>query len=101
MPRPDFNIGIDDFHTPAELIACSKSFFQDRGYSLGINWPYSGSIVPLTHYNTSENVKSIMLEVNRALYLREPANEKSSNYQAVKETISAYLDAIKAAWEDV
>lgn len=42
-----------------------------------------------------------MLEVNRALYLREPGNEKSTTYQAVKETISDYLDAIQAVWKEL
>ena len=35
--RPDFNIGTDSFHTPAELIKLSKEFFQQRGFSLGID----------------------------------------------------------------
>ena len=95
--RPDFNIGTDPFHTPKYLIEISKNFFNQKGYSLGVDWPYSGSIVPLNHYKKTKNVSSIMLEINRALYLNEPGNQKLSNYSAVKETINEYLTVIKTA----
>jgi len=74
--RPDFNIGTDSFHTPKKLVELSVSFFENAGYTLGIDWPYKGSIVPLEHYNKNKNVQTIMLEINRALYLNEPTNEK-------------------------
>jgi len=47
--RPDFNIGTDAFHTPKHLIEISEAFFEKAGYTLGIDWPYKGSIVPLKH----------------------------------------------------
>jgi len=49
-PRPDFNIGTDPFHTPQELVDASVRFFEERGYSLGVDWPYKGTIVPLAWY---------------------------------------------------
>jgi len=93
--RPDFNIGTDPFHTPKDLIESSKEFFTKKGFTLGIDWPYSGSIVPIHHYNKTKNVLSIMLEVNRALYLDEPGNEKSDNYMAIKKTVNQYLNEVK------
>lgn len=95
--RPDFNIGTDAFHTPKHLIEISKDFFEQKGYSLGVDWPYSGSIVPLNHYNKTKNVQSIMLEINRALYLKEPTNEISTNYNVTKKIIAEYLQLIKQA----
>ena len=89
--RPDFNIGTDSFHTPNYLIEISKAFFKRKGYTLGVDWPYSGSIVPLNHYHKTKNVESIMLEINRALYLNEPGNKMSNNYRAIKETVTEYL----------
>ena len=99
--RPDFNIGTDPFHTPKHLIEISKNFFKEKGYSLGVDWPYSGSIVPLNHYQKTKNVSSIMLEINRALYLNEPGNQKSNNYLAVKKTIVEYLKVIKTACNNI
>jgi N-formylglutamate amidohydrolase len=93
--RPDFNIGTDTFHTPDFLIQESVNFFKDKGYTLGINWPYSGSIVPLTHYRKNKSVYTIMLEVNRSLYLSEPSNQKSVNYPLIKEIVTQYLQMLK------
>jgi N-formylglutamate deformylase len=96
--RPDFNIGTDTFHTPKLLIDVSKVFFENAGYTFGIDWPYKGSIVPLEHYNKSKNVQTIMLEVNRALYLKEPTNEKSENYTEIKKVTGDFIRTIKKSF---
>lgn len=93
--RPDFNIGTDAFHTTAELINISVYFFKQKGYSLGVDRPYSGSIVPLEHYQKNKNVQSIMLEINRKLYLKEDSNEKSENYETIKQVTQDFIAAIK------
>jgi N-formylglutamate deformylase len=89
--RPDFNIGTDAFHTPKELIKLSKTFFNKKGFSVGLDWPYRGAIVPLAHYKKNKNVQSIMLEVNRSLYLNENANSRSKQYLKTKGVIQEYL----------
>jgi N-formylglutamate amidohydrolase len=99
--RPDFNIGTDAFHTPQALIDYSVEFFKNKGYSLGIDWPYSGSIVPMEHYNNNKNVASIMLEINRDLYLSEPTNEKSGNYENIKKVTGEYLEELKGRFMEV
>lgn len=93
--RPDFNIGTDPFHTPDHLIEFSKSFFKEAGYTLGIDWPYSGSIVPLEHYEKNKDVQTLMLEINRALYLKEPTSEKSDNYVEIKALTQEFIKRIK------
>jgi N-formylglutamate amidohydrolase len=94
--RPDFNIGTDAFHTPQALTDLSAKFFEDRGYSIGIDWPYSGSIVPLEYYQKDKRVSSIMLEVNRKLYLKEGTAEKSADYEQTKEVVRAFLAWLRA-----
>lgn len=93
--RPDFNIGTDEFHTPQKLIETSIQFFKEKGFSLGVDAPYSGSIVPLEYYKKNKNVASIMLEINRKLYLKEPTNVKSERYQEIKKTVQEYLNLIR------
>ena len=93
--RPDFNIGTDAFHTPKYLIDRAVAYFKDKGYSLGVDWPYSGTIVPMAFYKKDKRVQSIMLEVNRKLYLNEPGKEKSENYAATKEIVQGFLRAMK------
>lgn len=92
--RPDFNIGTDYFHTPKHLVDASKAFFEKAGYSLGIDWPYKGSLVPLEHYQKNKNVETIMLEINRALYLKEPTNEKSERYLEIKKVVNGFMKII-------
>lgn len=93
--RPDFNIGTDAFHTPKKLIDASTTFFNDKGYSLGIDKPYSGSIVPMDYYQKNSKVQSIMLEINRSLYLEENSNEKSISYHETKQVVQNFLKMIR------
>ena len=95
LARPDFNIGTDEFHTPQRLIDFSNEFFQCKGYTVGINWPYGGSIVPLEYYRINENVQTIMIEINRKLYLKENTNLPSERYTEIKAVINEYLKTIK------
>lgn len=98
LNRPDFNIGTDKFHTPPKLIEASKVYFQELGYTLGIDWPYSGTITPNKYYNVDSRVNSIMLEVNRKLYLNEPTNLKSSSYANIKEVVYGFTQFIKSTY---
>jgi N-formylglutamate amidohydrolase len=93
--RPDFNIGTDPYHTPQSFIDVSKHFFGKRGYSLGINSPNSGTMVPVEHYQTNAHVSSIMLEINRALYLNEPTNQMSMRYEEIKTVVRDYIQLMK------
>ena len=93
--RPDFNIGTDSFHTPEKYIETSNTYFENLGYSLGVDWPYSGSIVPMKYYQKEKRVSSIMLEINRRLYLNEPSNEKSIDYKKTKEVVLGYLNLLR------
>jgi N-formylglutamate deformylase len=93
--RPDFNIGTDPYHTPKELVDASITYFEERGFSLGIDWPYSGTIVPMEHFQKNIKVHSIMLEVNRKLYLEEPSNKKSNEFVTTKLIVQGYLEMLK------
>jgi N-formylglutamate amidohydrolase len=93
--RPDFNIGIDSFHTPPQLIEASINYFEQKGYSLGIDWPYSGTIVPMNYYQKNDQVHSIMLEINRKLYLEEPTNKKSKPFFETQQIVNGYLKMLR------
>ncbi len=96
LVRPDFNIGTDEFHTPKKVIDMSIEFFEKTGYSLGVDTPYSGTIVPMSYYRKNPNVHSIMLEINRNLYLKEPTNEKSDGYEETKKVVQEFLNLIRS-----
>ena len=92
--RPDICIGTDDFHTPSHLIDYFCKTFTEKGYITGINSPFKGTVVPLEFYNKDKNVKSIMLEINRSLYMDEKTGGKNSNFLKVKKDITEIIENI-------
>jgi N-formylglutamate amidohydrolase len=95
LPRPDFNIGTDAFHTPVELIQRATAYFAQAGYTLGVDRPYRGTLVPMAHYQLDARVRSIMLEVNRDLYLQPGTNSRNARFDAIKGVVQGFLDAMR------
>jgi len=93
--RPDINIGTDEYHTPKSIVDFTTRYFEDNGYSVGIDYPYSGTIVPMNYYKKDVKVKSIMIEINRKLYLEGSTNIKSKNFEVIKAVIDDYLQMLK------
>ena len=66
--RPDICIGTDTYHTSTELKDYLSAAFKALGYDVAIDSPFSGTIIPLQHYQKDKRVTSVMIEVNRSLY---------------------------------
>ena len=69
--RPDFCLGTDDFHTPAELISNVENELTQSGFSVARDEPFQGSLVPLEYYRCDRRVRSLMIEINRSLYMND------------------------------
>jgi len=69
LERPDICIGTDSFHTPTSLSDMVCELFRACGYTLEMNRPFAGSLVPSAYYAKDARVSSIMIEVNRGLYM--------------------------------
>ena len=69
--RPDICIGADDFHTSEGLAAAFSTTFQLEGWSVSLNDPFPGALVPASRYRRDRRVEAVMVEVNRRLYLQE------------------------------
>lgn len=93
-PRPDFCIGTDSFHTPRLLTQKIDRCIKEMGFTTGKNWPYAGSLVPLAYYRKDRRVVSIMLEVNRSLYMDELTGLKSSRFGQIRKQIQSILKVI-------
>ncbi|KAB1067945.1 N-formylglutamate amidohydrolase [Tamlana haliotis] len=91
--RPDICIGADSFHTPKDLLERSIEYFKSAGLSVKVNSPYKGTIVPLQYYNIDRRVYSIMIEVNRKLYLTDDF-EKSDLYFKTFNICQKYFDFV-------
>lgn len=88
LNRPDICIGVDEYHTPKELVEILKVQFEKLGYRVEINTPFAGSIVPMDYYKKDKRVTSVMIEVNRKLYMNEGAFEKVENFSQISKDIS-------------
>ena len=67
--RPDICIGTDAFHTPRELRDAVLEQLSVAGFTVTVDRPYGGTMVPEPHVHRDPRVASIMIEVNRRLYL--------------------------------
>lgn len=88
--RPDFCLGTDEFHTPQILVDEIKNYLESKGFVVYINEPFAGTIVPLVHYKKNKDLKSIMIEVNRKLYL----NQSDEEFQYIKGIIEEVLNIV-------
>ncbi len=93
--RPAFSIGTDPLHTPPELIAAAVAYFAAQGHPLAIDRPYRGTLVPTPWYGTDARVRSIMLEVNRALYLQPGSDQRSAGYVHTRQLVQGFLDVLR------
>ena len=96
IPRPEFCIGTDSFHTPDELTQMTEHSLKKMGYSVRINQPYKGALVPITFYKKDRHVESIMIEVNRSLYMYEMTGTKKDSFESIKRNIRTLLRSIEA-----
>ncbi len=82
--RPDICIGTDEFHTPAWLSDIAERSFREHRFIVSLNAPFSGTLVPSGYYRREAKVMSIMIEINRRLYMREPYGSRNDSFVAVR-----------------
>jgi len=92
--RAEICIGTDSFHTPRELIEGFVSAFSDNGFSVSVDKPFSGAIVPMKFYQTEKRVQSIMIEIRRDLYMNEATGQKIENFSRVKKITAEVIEQI-------
>ncbi len=86
LKLPDICIGFEEEHKDEFLIEAILEEFKE--YDIGINEPYQGSLVPTDYYKKNTNVKSVMIEINKRLYLEDDNRTKSKYFSAIKEKIA-------------
>ena len=92
--RPDICIGTDAFHTPPDLEVLAVSLFEGAGWSVVVNRPYAGAIVPIERYGLDRRVAALMVEVNRHLYMDEATGEKLRSFDACRDRLQRCLHAL-------
>jgi N-formylglutamate amidohydrolase len=86
---PDICIGFEDTHVDKELVAIINDEFQE--YEIGVNTPYAGSLVPTNYWGKDCRVKSVMIEINKKLYLEPDNITKNKDFDVIKQKINNIL----------
>lgn len=91
---PDICIGINNNYSSEILVDFTMNFMNSFGLITMINYPYVGSMIPDSLLNNSaDNFFSIMIEINRNLYLNN--YKKTKNFKKIKKIIGLYLKKLK------
>ena len=88
--RPDFCIGTVSGHSEEHLVKTAVEVLQSSGHSVTLNYPYSGSMIPLKFWS-DPRVQTVMIEVNRSLYQKEVAFLQHPNYGCIRKKIGHLL----------
>lgn len=64
-----------------------KELLQAKNYSVGINHPYKGGEILRKYGKPSQNIHSLQIEINRALYMDENTLEKNRNYATLQKDL--------------
>ena len=95
--RSEICIGTDSFHTPQELMEYFVSAFSAFGFSVSVDTPFSGSIVPMKFYRKNKSVHSIMIEIRRDLYMDESTGEQNFRFTDMRSKITEVLDKLRVS----
>lgn len=94
--RPEICLGTDPFHTPPELAAQARELFAASGFTVEIDRPFSGALVPERFYQRRAEVYSLMVEVNRSLYMDEATGAPLPEFETFRERLREGLEALIA-----
>tara|TARA_Y100000022_G_scaffold199118_1_gene210881 strand:- start:46 stop:801 length:756 start_codon:yes stop_codon:yes gene_type:complete len=92
--RPEICIGTDAFHTPKKIKNMIFNNFKSLGFTVDLNSPFSGSIVPLPYYKKNKKVISIMIEVRRDIYMDEKTYKKNKTFNKIHNALSKVIGNI-------
>jgi len=92
--RPQICLGVDAYHTPKDLIEFIQGFFEGLNLTTEINSPFEGCYVPAKFFHQDKRVKSIMIEINRGLYMDENTGEKKVSFTEIKSIIRKLMNQI-------
>ena len=89
QPRPDINLGNMNYSSCSrEHTVFFREFFEERGYSVGINFPYTGKYILGHHCHRRRIppflVPGIQVEINQGLYV------KTDSFDPIPERVDEF-----------
>ncbi|MFC1670929.1 N-formylglutamate amidohydrolase [Spirochaetota bacterium] len=94
LDRPDICIGTNDFHTPEDITDIIKKYYLDKDYIVKLDMPFKGTFVPDDFYEKDKRVSSVMIEINRALYMDEETGEKLDGFYRIKREFEGLVEVV-------
>jgi N-formylglutamate amidohydrolase len=86
----EIGIGTQPGHTSPELQALAEDFFRAQGFTVGVDIPFSGAIVPNRFFGTEPRVQSLMIEVRRDLYMDESTSERHGGFARIQAVLAEF-----------
>ena len=77
-----------------ELLEVLESICMDEGLTTAHNQPFSGSYVPTDYYRSDRRIHSLMIEVNRSLYMDETIGTYSAGYDQLAQVLKQLIGQI-------
>lgn len=93
--RPDFNLGnVGGKTSSKEFIEFVDATVKSLGYSCGLNFPYNGGELNSRFGAPKEGVESIMVEINKKLFMDVKTFKKKPGFARVQADVTKILQAI-------
>lgn len=87
---PEIGLGTEGVHTSPELRRLAEDYFRQRGFTVGVDRPFSGSLVPNLFFGRDSRVQSLMVEVRRDLYMDEATGAKHAGFRRVQAVLAGF-----------
>jgi len=97
--RPDICIGVDEFHTPPALRDLAVALCREAGWTVEVNRPFAGALVPMAYFGKDSRVRAVMIEVNRRLYLDQRTGVRGPDFDRCRTSLSSVLHGLIDASE--
>ncbi len=86
----EIGIGTQPGHTSPELRALAEDFFRAHGFTVGVDIPFSGAIVPNRFFGVEPRVQSVMIEVRRDLYMDQGTCERHDGFARIQAVLTEF-----------
>ena len=86
----EIGIGTQPGHTSPELRALAEDFFRAHGFTVGVDIPFSGAIVPNRFFGKEPRVQSVMIEVRRDLYMDQGTCERHDGFARIQAVLTEF-----------
>lgn len=91
VQTPDVCIGTDPRFTPPQLLQTAEEHLKAAGFSVALNYPYSGCYVPNSALAGESDCISIMLEFHKRIYLDQHGAPIEEQLERIRGVIMQIL----------